>query len=104
MPNPFPALRFFGRLEAVSFLILLGVAMPLKYLAGQPTAVQIVGWLHGLLFIAYGIAVARAWRAASWGKMRPTVLMIAALLPFGPVIVERRFGIWEQEWRHLRGH
>ena len=45
-------LRAVALAEGISFLVLLGVAMPLKYLADMPLAVRIAGWLHGLLFIA----------------------------------------------------
>ena len=51
-------LRAVGMVEAVSFLLLLGVAMPLKYFAGMPLAVKIAGWIHGLLFIAFGRVLA----------------------------------------------
>ncbi|MBF9224019.1 DUF3817 domain-containing protein [Hymenobacter ruricola] len=46
-------LRLVAILEGVSFLVLLLVAMPLKYLAGQPQAVRPVGMAHGLLFVLY---------------------------------------------------
>jgi len=42
-----------GYLEGLSFLILLGFAMPMKYIYGDPTAVSIVGSAHGFLFVAY---------------------------------------------------
>ena len=45
--------RFVGRLEAISFLTLLGIAMPLKYLGDMPQAVQVVGWIHGVLFVGH---------------------------------------------------
>ena len=44
-------LRIIGLIEGVSFLVLLGIAMPLKYLAGMPRAVSAVGMAHGVLFI-----------------------------------------------------
>src|SRR5438552_3773981 len=46
-------LRLVGYTEGVSFLVLLGIAMPLKYFAGMPLAVTIVGAIHGLLWILY---------------------------------------------------
>lgn len=46
--------RLIGFLEALSFLILLLIAMPLKYIWGQPEAVKIVGSAHGGLFLLYG--------------------------------------------------
>ncbi len=50
-----------GRIEGVSLLLLLGVAMPLKYLAGQPLAVTVVGSVHGALWVIYMVMLGRMW-------------------------------------------
>src|SRR5262249_12017979 len=55
-------LRLVGYAEGVSFLLLLGVAMPLKYAAGMPEVVFWVGLAHGILFMLYVAAVAHAYR------------------------------------------
>ena len=52
-------LRLVALLEGASFLVLLFVAMPLKYLAGMPLAVRIAGSIHGALFIAFVVALYR---------------------------------------------
>ena len=70
--------------EAISFLVLVGIAMPLKYLAGQPEAVRIVGSLHGGLFVIYILTALLAARKFKW---RPTLVILAlaaAVIPFGP--------------------
>ncbi|MFW5972756.1 MAG: DUF3817 domain-containing protein, partial [Bacteroidota bacterium] len=46
-------LRLIGFIEGLSYLALLGIAMPLKYMAGMPMAVRYVGWIHGVLFVLY---------------------------------------------------
>ena len=46
-------LRKAGIAEGISFLVLLGIAMPLKYLFQQPIAVKIFGWAHGILFVTF---------------------------------------------------
>ena len=46
-------LRKVGIAEGISFLVLLGIAMPLKYMLHQPMAVKICGWIHGILFVAF---------------------------------------------------
>jgi integral membrane protein len=79
-----------GRAEAVSFLVLLGVAMPLKYALGHPEATTLAGWLHGMLFLGYGIALARVSVDEGWPWTRAAVAFVAALLPFGPFVFERR--------------
>lgn len=100
--NPIPLLRRIVFAEGVSFLVLLGVAMPLKYLAGMPAAVKVVGWLHGLLFIAFCLALARVWIVAKWPIPRCAMLFIAALLPFGPFVADRRMAEWEAEFAKSR--
>jgi integral membrane protein len=80
-------LRAVGIVEGVSFLVLLGIAMPLKYLAGMPQAVTVAGWLHGMLFIAFCIALTQARQEAMWDARRTGTVLIAALLPFGPFVI-----------------
>ena len=93
MDNPTLAinhLRRIGMIEGVSFLLLLGVAMPLKYLADMPMAVKVVGWAHGLLFIIFCLALWRAKQSARWPLSSAALVFIAALLPFGPFVIDGR--------------
>lgn len=96
--NPIPLLRRVGLIEAVSFLLLLGVAMPLKYIFHQPLAVKVVGWMHGVLFVMFCFALLRVWMTARWPFGRVVMVFIAALLPFGPFVVDRRMREWEGEF------
>jgi integral membrane protein len=97
--NPIPVLRAAGIAEAVSFLLLLGVAMPLKYFAGMPQAVKVVGWAHGALFVAFGAALLLTTVVAKWPPSRAALVFVAALLPFGPFVVDRRMKQWDEEFR-----
>lgn len=83
-------LRKIGNVEGVSFLLLLGVAMPLKYVWGWPWAVKVVGWAHGVLFVAFGCSLLGVWREHRWSIFRVGLVFVAALLPFGPFIVDRK--------------
>jgi integral membrane protein len=96
--SPIPFLRTIAKTEAVSFLVLTGVAMPLKYLAHQPLAVKIVGWIHGLLFVIFCVALARTWIVARWPVARAALVFVAALLPFGPFVVDRRMAGYDEEF------
>ena len=93
-------LRAIALIEGVSFLLLLGVAMPLKYFAGMPRAVTVAGWLHGLLFIAFCIALAQARQDANWSARQSGTVLIAALLPFGPFVIDKKL---RREESVLRG-
>ncbi len=83
-------LRIVGLVEGISFLLLLGVAMPLKYLAGMPKAVSLVGMVHGVLFVLYVFAVAHAWITARWPVRRALSLLLASLVPFGTFLTDPR--------------
>ncbi len=83
-------LRVIGFLEGLSFLILLGIAMPLKYLAGMPGAVQVVGMIHGLLFIFYIIYVIQAKIEYNWKWGKTGLAMLASILPFGPFVADAK--------------
>jgi len=82
--------RALGMLEGISFLFLLGIAMPLKYMANLPEVVRWTGWVHGGLFLAYCYVVLMALinRALSFGKS--ALAFLAALIPFGPFLLDRR--------------
>lgn len=83
-------LRVVGLIEGVSFLILLGIAMPLKYIWDLPLAVKIVGWTHGLLFMGFALLLLIAMIEAKWSLKRGAFYLTAALVPFGPFLVDKR--------------
>lgn len=84
-------LRLVGFLEGVSFLLLLGVAMPLKYFAGQPEAVRVVGMAHGILFLLYLWATVLAALEYKWSWSRSLLVALASLLPFGPFYADTKW-------------
>jgi integral membrane protein len=90
LKTPLSRFRVIGILEGISFLVLLGIAMPLKYLAGWPHAVKVVGWAHGVLFIAYIIALIAVTFDRRWSITRVIVAFIASLVPFGTFWLESR--------------
>lgn len=86
------ALKLFiwiSRLEAISYLLLLGIAMPLKYALDMPLMVKYLGWAHGILFMAYMIQLLWIAYQLKWDVLRIIHGFIAAMLPFGPFVFER---------------
>lgn len=77
-------------IEGISYVVLLGIAMPLKYFWDYPDAVTVVGWAHGLLFMAYVTLLVRCWIKYRWSFRRVFFYYIAALLPVVPFFVERK--------------
>lgn len=76
-------LRIAGLVEGISFILLVFIAMPLKYMAGEPQYVRVIGMAHGILFIAYILALALAARTQGWGLWRMGILFLSTLVPFG---------------------
>lgn len=97
LSTPIARLRTIGFLEAVSFLVLLGIAMPLKYAAGSPGMVAIVGRLHGVLFMLYVAAVVHVAIVRRWQFERALHAVIAAVVPFGPFVFDRSLRREERE-------
>lgn len=103
MQNPIPLLRTANLVEAVSYALLVFVAMPLKYGCDMPLPVRVMGWIHGLLFAVFCWALVRVVHDGGWPVRRVALLFVAALLPIVPFFVDRRFGPWIAEWRPRSG-
>ena len=78
-----------GIIEGFSYLFLLFVAMPLKYAASIPKAVTYTGWVHGILFMLYILALIHVTMDLKWGFKKISLAFIAALVPFGTFIFNR---------------
>jgi len=83
------SLRVIAFLEGTSFLVLLLIAMPLKYLFALPLAVRIVGGVHGLLFLVFVFALYRAATERDWSWRRSLSAFIASLVPGGTFVLDR---------------
>ncbi len=83
--------RWVAILEGISFLVLLFIAMPLKYWGGMPGAVKYTGWVHGILFIAYVVLAVPMFTRVKWPGERLYGVGVASLLPFGTFVMERRW-------------
>ncbi len=82
--------RIISLIEGLSFLVLLFVAMPLKYYWGYPQAVSMVGMTHGLLFVAYVALAAMVGQRQGWSDRFMFVVVLAGMLPFGCFVLEQK--------------
>lgn len=100
--TPPARLRAIAFLEGCSYLVLLGVAMPLKYFAGMPLAVTVVGAAHGVLFIAFAALTLQAMRqrgkSFAWGVR----IGVASIIPFATFALDRELREDDAEWRMRR--
>ena len=90
LPPSVRRLLLVGLAEGVSFLFLLGVAMPMKHVAGNPLFVKYGGWAHGLLFILFLMAIFQAWAERAISFKQAALAFAASLLPFGPFVLDRK--------------
>lgn len=95
--NPVTFLRRMALAEATSYLVLLGIAMPLKYFAGMPMAVKVTGWIHGLLFVVFCWALLQTLRRARWPVSRCALVLALSFVPVVPFFFDRRMKEWERD-------
>ena len=92
------SVRNFGiinTIEGYSYLLLLFVAMPLKYILEFAVAVKIAGMLHGILFIIFLGLLIQAWSDAKWPITESIIFFIASLIPFGTFLTKKRIKSYE---------
>lgn len=78
-----------GLLEGISFILLVGIAMPLKYFADMPLPVRIVGMLHGILFILYCLLLVQCAWYYKWSFVKVVSAFLLSLVPFGTFFLEK---------------
>ncbi len=90
MTNTVKKFSLVNTLEGYSYLILLFIAMPLKYLLGFAIAVKIAGMLHGVLFMAFVVLLVLSWQEVKWDFKENITFFVASLIPFGTFFTKKR--------------
>jgi len=90
MTHPLFRFRVIAFIEGLSYIILLFIAMPLKYLADMPTPVRIVGMAHGILFLLFVGGMTEVILRYKWSIGRAILVFISSLIPFGTFVVEAK--------------
>ncbi len=81
--------RLINKIEGISFLILLFIAMPMKYSFGIPMATKVVGMLHGLLVFAFIYQIIEAKKEAGFTMKETALYSILSLVPFGSFYTDK---------------
>lgn len=87
-------LRFFkiiAFLEGTSLLLLFFIAMPLKYMFGNPDFIRPIGMAHGLLFIGYIIVAIMLKFEEDWNVKKFGIIALASIIPFGTFYIEKKY-------------
>lgn len=82
-------LRFIGITEGISYVFLLVVAMPLKYMFDLPIVVKYTGWAHGILFVLYIAAVFKVTYMARWSFYKTFKYLVASLIPLATFFLDK---------------
>ena len=90
LTTPIGRLRLMGLIEGLSYVVLLFIAMPLKYVWGDPTWVRHVGMAHGVLYIAFCFTLFDAMTSEKWTIRQALIPFIAAHIPFGALFIVKR--------------
>jgi integral membrane protein len=83
-------LRVTAFLEGISFLLLVGICMPLKYFYNMPEPNKFVGMAHGVLFVMYCVLVILAKSEKNWTLKQTFLALIASVLPFGTFVADKK--------------
>lgn len=83
--------RITALLEGVSYILLLFIATPVKYLLNDPQFVKLLGMPHGLLFIGYIIMAFMLKSELNWNNKQFTAVLVASILPFGTFYIDRKY-------------
>lgn len=86
-----PTFRIIAILEGISYLLLFGLGMPLKYLAKIKEPNIYIGYAHGFLFVSYVIFAIVVCFEKKWDLKRFVVLFVASLLPFGTFYIDKKY-------------
>jgi integral membrane protein len=95
MTNSVKKFGLINTVEGYSYLVLLFIAMPLKYIFHYEIAVKIVGMTHGILFILFLVLLIEAWKNTKWAFSETLLFFIASLIPFGTFYTKKRIKSYE---------
>lgn len=83
--------RIISFLEGVSYLLLLFIGTPIKYLLGDPTYVKLLGMPHGILFMLYIVLAIVIKKEMNWSNKTLGIVMLCSVIPFGTFYVDKKY-------------
>ena len=83
--------RLITLLEGSSYLLLLFIAVPLKYLVGDELYVKLLGMPHGVLFILYIVFTFIFQKKMKWSLINFLIILVASVIPFGTFYIDKKY-------------
>ena len=91
MPKLLPVFRITALIEGVSYILLLFIATPIKYLYEDPQYVKMLGMPHGILFMAYVVIAVLISSNMKWSSRTLWIILVASVIPFGTFYVDKKY-------------
>ena len=85
------AFRIISFLEGVSYLLLLFIATPIKYLQGDASYVKLLGMPHGILFMLYVVLAIVIQKEMTWNNKTLGIVLACSIIPFGTFYVDKKY-------------
>lgn len=85
------AFRIISFLEGVSYLLLLFIATPIKYLQGDASYVKLLGMPHGILFMLYVVLAIVIQKEMKWNNKTLGIVLVCSIIPFGTFYVDKKY-------------
>ena len=89
--NEMKLFRIIALLEGLSYILLLFVAVPVKYSLGDPTYVKLLGMPHGILFVAYLGFAFYFKQEQNWSMKTLAIVLLGSVVPFGTFYVDNKY-------------
>jgi len=86
-----PIFRITALLEGVSYILLLCIATPIKYLKDDPQYVKMLGMPHGILFMAYIVMAVIISKDMKWSSRTLWIVLLASVIPFGTFYIDNKY-------------
>ena len=83
--------RIVSILEGISYLLLLFIATPIKYLSGNEMFVKMLGMPHGLLFLTYVVLAIMLKYEQGWETKKFFIILVASIIPFGTFYIDKKY-------------
>lgn len=88
MKNVFRIVSF---LEGVSYILLLFIATPIKYLQDNPEYVKLLGMPHGILFMLYVVLAFVIKSEMKWDNKTFRIVLLCSIIPFGTFYMDKKY-------------
>lgn len=91
MPKLLQPFRIIALLEGLSYILLLFIAVPIKYLNDDPQYVKMLGMPHGILFMAYILFAVLISADMKWNSKTFWIVLLASVIPFGTFYIDKNY-------------